>query len=88
MLQDLATVMFVALNMVLLVIHTKMIAAPLLLKVRTAVLSLSNLSEDDAEPEAAASDLGGHFDGRTTPPPQVIFTLREPHEIVDFGPTR
>ena len=68
-----------------------MIAAPLLLKLRTAVLSLRNLRDDDAEPEAATSEQDWHLANGTsgaTPPSEVVFTLREPQPIVDFALVR
>ena len=82
--------LFVASNVVLLIVHAKMIAAPLLLKLRTAVFSLLNLSDDDAEPDAAAatSEQDWHLANGTsggTAPSEVIFTLREPQPIVDFA---
>ena len=85
--------MFVASNMVLLIVHVKMIAAPLLLKLRTAVLSLRNLCDDDAEPEAAAarSEQDWHLANGTSgtiAPSEVVFTSREPQPIVDFAPRR
>jgi len=85
--------MFVASNMVLLIVHVKMIAAPLVLKLRTAVFSLRNLHDDDTEPEAAATtrDQDWHLANGTsgaTPPSEVVFTLREPQPIVDFALVR
>ena len=85
--------MFVASNMVLLIVHVKMIAAPLLLKLRTAVLSLRNLGDDDAEPEAAAarSEQDWHLANGTSgtiAPSEVVFTSREPQPIVDFALVR
>ena len=85
--------MFVASNMVLLIVHVKMIAAPLLLKLRTAVLSLRNLRDDHAEPEAAAarSEQDWHLANGTSgtiAPSEVVFTSREPQPIVDFALVR
>ena len=67
-----------------------MIAAPLVLKLRTVVFSFLNLRDDDAEPEAAATtrDQDWHLangTSGTTAPSEVIFTLREPQPIVEFA---
>ena len=81
--------MFVASNLVLLIVHVKMIGASLLLKLRAAMRSLRNFRDDDAEPEAAAatSDQDRHLangTSGTTSPSEVVFTLREPQPFVDF----
>ena len=67
-----------------------MIAARLLLKLRTAVRSLLNLNDDGAEPEAAAvtNDQDWHLvngTSGTTSPSEVVFTLREPQPVIDFA---
>ena len=67
-----------------------MIAAPLVLKLRIAVFSLLNLRD---EPEAVATTrdqdwyLANGTSG-TTPPSEVVFTLREPQPIIDFALVR
>lgn len=85
-----ATVTFVASNMMLLIVHVKMIAAPLVLRLQTAAFSL-RFCGDDVEPEAAATtrDPDWHLANGTklsgaTSPCEVVFILREPQPIHEF----